>query len=461
MRKSGSCTEMEMEGNELTRSEYLKCNNACVKVTINRYRGLCSGTLRELRYAIPWPSLLRLLEMIKRLSLYMNPPAEQWFEEYFLAHYTLMFIGLYVNFNHMLNQNVLDKAEKCKATDLSSLKTVFRGIVDITKGIDQHSFSLARMAACFRMVNCMLRLLQELVERYDPRHPIFRFCRLLMLHNFMFREVIKVGKLIATSFMRTYFQRPFHFIEQDFEPEEIHHGSGFLIANNFVITNKHVIEEAMSDETLEVCILNEAIGELPCVVVHCDAVNDLALLYCHGLDLKQHGICPLALSKEALWPSLSVFCFGYPLTHTGRCALFVKGYVSGFKERYGREPFVVLNCVLNPGDSGGPVLRRIGDDIKVVGMVAQKHKKEILTLKEIKILEEERSILEEEQINGAAESRDHFWRSLSLKLYDALNETHCQFGYGNVVPGHLVVEFLSDPSVTSIMDFLKEMELCK
>ena len=38
-----------MEGNELSYSEYLKCNNACVKVTINRYSGLRLGTLRKLR----------------------------------------------------------------------------------------------------------------------------------------------------------------------------------------------------------------------------------------------------------------------------------------------------------------------------------------------------------------------------------------------------------------------------
>ena len=235
---------------------------------------------------------------------------------------------------------------------------------------------------------------------------------------------------------------------QDFESEQIHHGSGFLIADNFVITNKHVIEEAMRDETLQICILNETIGELPCVLVHCDALNDLALLYCHGLDLKQHGICPLDLSEEALWPSLSVFSFGYPFTHTGRSSLFVEGKVSGSKERYGREPFVVINCALNPGNSGGPVFRRIGDDIKVVGVVAQKHKKDILTLEEIIILEEERSTL-----NCASDSRDQFWKSVSLKMYDALNETHCQFGYGNVVPGHLVVKFLSDPSVRFMIDF--------
>ena len=248
---------------------------------------------------------------------------------------------------------------------------------------------------------------------------------------------------------------PFQLTLQDFEPEEIHHGSGFVIADGFVITNKHVIEEAMNDETSVIRILNETIGELPCMVVHCDTSKDLALLYCHGLNLKRHGICPFALSKEALWPSLSVFSFGYPLTHPGRSALFVKGYVSGFVERYGREPLIVLNCVVNPGNSGSPVLRRIDGDLKVVGVVTQKHKKDILTVEEISILEEERSTL---QMKCASDSRDQFWKSVSLKMYDALNETHCQFGYGNVVPGHLVVEFLSDPSVTSIMDFLKEAQ---
>ena len=305
-----------MGDNALSYNEYLKCNNACVKVTINRYSELCLGALREQR-----------------------------------------------------------------------------------------------------------RLLEEL-----PRNP---FLPLFQLFSVFYQlSVVAIQRQL-----------------QDFDSEQIHHGSGFLIADSFVITSKHVIEEAMSDETLQICILNETIGELPCVVVHCDALSDLALLHFHGQNLKQHGICPLDLSEEALWPSLSVFSFGYPFTHTGRSALFVEGKVSGSKDRYGREPFVVLNCALNPGNSGGPVFRRSGDDIKVVGVVAQKHKKEILTLQEISILEEERSTL-----NSASDSKDQFWKSVSLKMYDALNETHCQFGYGNVVPGHLVVKFLSDPSVRFMID---------
>ena len=422
-----------MEGNELSYSEYLKCKNACVKVTINRYSGLCLGTLRELR-----DGLLELVEGFCRSS---GPDVDEQDER----SKTLLASLICVQFiNYMLNQNVLAKAEKCEAFDLSSLTAVFRHIVDI-KGIDQlYDFKIF-YRSCIRF----MRVFEGLVERYDQRHPNLRFCRSLILHDCMIPAVTAAGKTLAALVLE-------QLTQQDFEPEEIHHGSGFMITDGFVITNKHVIEEAMNDETLDICILNEAIGKLPCVVVHCDTSKDLALLYCDGLDLKQHGICPFVLSKEALWPSLSVFSFGYPLTHPGRSALFVKGYVSGFVERYGREPLIVLNCVVNPGNSGSPVLRRIDGDLKVVGVVTQKHKKDILTVEEISILEEERSTL---QMNCASDSRDQFWKSVSLKMYDALNETHCQFGYGNVVPGHLVVEFLSDPSVTSIMDFL-EKALC-
>ena len=340
-----------MAGDELSYSEYLRCKNACVKVTINRYSQLLPATLTQIKSAI------------------------------------------------------LKQPER-------------RGPTNNVEGY-----------------HCFL----------TGTHQPFKVA--LILHNLIF------------PFLRRFYHQLPQFTQQDFEVETIDHGSGFLIADNFVITSWHVIQEAMRDQTLVIRILNETIGELFCVVVHCDPSNDLALLYCHDLDLKRHEICPFALSEEALWPSLSVFSFGYPLTHTEESALFVKGYVSGLKNRYGdnRKRFWVLNCDLNNGNSGGPVLRRVGDDIKVVGVVAQKHKKQILTLEELNILEEERSTL---QTNSASDSRDQFWKSVLLKMYDALNETHCQFGYGNVVPGHVVVEFLHDPSVTSIIDFLKEVERC-
>ena len=144
--------------------------------------------------------------------------------------------------------------------------------------------------------------------------------------------------------------------KEESSDDEIDHGSGFIIDDKLIITNMHVIKDCLYDETKKIRISNAAIGELSCQVVNYCASNDLGLLYCRDLDLKQNGICPLQLSEEALLPSTSICTFGYPLTHTGETALYVRGYVSGSVDRYGREPLIVLNCPVNHGNSGGPVI---------------------------------------------------------------------------------------------------------
>ena len=61
---------------------------------------------------------------------------------------------------------------------------------------------------------------------------------------------------------------------------EIEHGSGFVISNHFILTNKHVIETYLYQKGFEIHISNAAIGELHCEVAHSDPDKDLALLYC-------------------------------------------------------------------------------------------------------------------------------------------------------------------------------------
>ena len=167
---------------------------------------------------------------------------------------------------------------------------------------------------------------------------------------------------------------------------EIEHGSGFIVHDHFVITNRHVIEDALNDRnTKEIYISNLTIGELRCGIVnYTDTAKDLALLYCQELNIKQYGITPLHLSSEPLLPGLEIFSIGYPMSHTGETALFVNGHVSGSKETYSdyRPSLAVLNLSLNSGNSGGLVLSWIGNQLKVVGVATQKHFKEILTLEE-------------------------------------------------------------------------------
>ena len=258
---------------------------------------------------------------------------------------------------------------------------------------------------------------------------------------------------------------------------EIEHGSGFIVHDHFVITNKHVIQDAMEKKVdgkpKEVCISNPFIGELPCKIAHADPDSDLALLYCQELNSKQCGITPLHLSSEPLLPGIEIFSLGYPMSHTGETALFVNGRVSGYKKKYSDHcpSLAVLNLSLNSGNSGGPILCWIGNQLKVVGVATQKHFKEILTFEERDKIEKIRqsfqtitmSDIPDDAINNASLDREQSVRMVSrhdgryhfpdpcqipmflltLKLYDAL-ETHSQFNLSNAVPGHCVIEFIKE-----------------
>ena len=253
---------------------------------------------------------------------------------------------------------------------------------------------------------------------------------------------------------------------------EIEHGSGFIIHNHFIITNKHVIETYLDEEERhKICISNAAINDsnaaidvsnegLPCKVAHYDVRKDLALLYCPGLNLEQCGICPLQLSNQSVLSGMSIFAFGYPMSHTGETALFVSGNVSGYKDTPQGHSMIVLNCSLNSGNSGGPVLCWVNGKLKVVGVATQKHFKEILTLKERGTIENIRESLQTHAIPDVPDYielcnsplRDYYrdpetrhtpMALLTLKLYDAL-ETHSQFNLSNALPGYLVVEFIKN-----------------
>ena len=244
-------------------------------------------------------------------------------------------------------------------------------------------------------------------------------------------------------------------IEEEYEEAtkkvEIEHGSGFIVHDHFIITNKHVVEDVVCDNTMKIGISNAAIGELPCEVAHYDAGKDLALLYCQELNLKQSGIFPLQFSDQPLLPGMQIFAFGFPMSHTEETALFINGNVSGSKKTFSGDTMTVLNCSLNSGNSGGPILCWVIGQLKVVGVARQKHFKEILTLEERGEIERIRKRLQTSSIAKSkylwqyqqVESDETKMNLLTLKLYDAL-ETHSQFNLSNAVPGHCVIDFIKD-----------------
>lgn len=227
------------------------------------------------------------------------------------------------------------------------------------------------------------------------------------------------------------------------------HGSGFIVGDNLIITAKHVVEGAKG-----IRISNTVIGELPCNVVKEDPQNDLALLYCEKLDLAKSGICPLELSEREPLQGVPIFTLGYPVSHTGRAALFVKGYVAGETgERYGREPLLTFNVPVNNGNSGGPVFWRCEEDkLEVVAVVKEKHLKRVSSCEEAFFIEQIRSALESMSLCDFLTADSDQQNALKLlklsfsimsKWLDSM-ERNCQRYLANAIRGRFVIDLICD-----------------
>ena len=235
----------------------------------------------------------------------------------------------------------------------------------------------------------------------------------------------------------------------------IEYGTGFIIHNCFIITNKHVIQRYLEDKEkygdegrYRLVILNEVIHDYPLspTVVKVDNKNDLACIHCPKLNSVEKEIDPLRLSPETLLIGQSIFAFGYPITHTGATAFFVKGYISGYKEQLYRDPIVTMNASLTSGCSGGPVMRRINSEIMVLGVVKETHSHEIFdedergSMKSIMTFDKDKGPFYIKMLKSIASTL----ANLLFKLYNALTSTHTPFNYINVIPAEKVIDLINE-----------------
>ena len=144
--------------------------------------------------------------------------------------------------------------------------------------------------------------------------------------------------------------------------EAISYGSGFILKDNYIMTNFHVVEDA-SKVTVSLSDRREFVAEL----IGVDPLSDLAVLEVKGSNLPSVNVGDSDALNVGDW----VVAIGSPFS-------FDFSVTAGIVSAKGRSiqnnnignyvPFLQTDVAINPGNSGGPLFNLNGE---VVGINSQ------------------------------------------------------------------------------------------
>ena len=144
--------------------------------------------------------------------------------------------------------------------------------------------------------------------------------------------------------------------------EAVAYGSGFIIKDNFIMTNFHVVEDA-SEVIVSLSDRREFVAE----VIGVDPLSDLAVLKVKGKNLPSVNVGNSDELRVGDW----VIAIGSPFS-------FDFSVTAGIVSAKGRSiqnnnignyvPFLQTDVAINPGNSGGPLFNLDGE---VVGINSQ------------------------------------------------------------------------------------------
>lgn len=146
------------------------------------------------------------------------------------------------------------------------------------------------------------------------------------------------------------------------ESQVVGNGTGFVIADGYVVTNRHVVDDADSLVVQDPANPNGL--PLAAKVVATSKDLDVALIQCRPLKAPAVPLntVPVARGTE-------VMALGFPIaTVVGKGLKATRGIVTGLPSDETNK-MMVLDVQVNPGNSGGPLCDRTG---RVVGIVAAK-----------------------------------------------------------------------------------------
>ncbi len=172
------------------------------------------------------------------------------------------------------------------------------------------------------------------------------------------RADVKRGYLIMTLFQ----PKKGGNSESPEESQIVGNGSGFVIWDEYVLTNRHVVAEA--DSLVIQDPANPTGDPLGAKVVAVSKDLDLAIVHCVGLKAPA---VPVNASEVAR--GTEVLALGFPvMSVVGKGLKATRGIITGLPSK-DTGNMMVLDVQINPGNSGGPLCDRSG---RVVGVVAAK-----------------------------------------------------------------------------------------
>jgi serine protease Do len=136
--------------------------------------------------------------------------------------------------------------------------------------------------------------------------------------------------------------------------------TGFMIdaANNYIVTNAHVVKEAANNLIIE----NLKGDEFTATAVYVNPLTDLAVLQITDSNFKHLSALPYSIRKGGAELGEQIFMLGYPKQEI----VYGEGYVSA-KNGYRMDPvFYQLSTSANEGNSGSPVISKSGELIGII-----------------------------------------------------------------------------------------------
>ena len=142
--------------------------------------------------------------------------------------------------------------------------------------------------------------------------------------------------------------------------ERVARGSGFFVAVDKIVTNRHVVENAARVE------IKSASGKVyqSSGIVAVDGEGDLAMLEVAGVN---EAIQPLSLEKVVPQEGESIVVIGNPYGLEGSVS---NGIVAAVREIAGYGRIIQITAAISPGSSGSPVVNMRGQVVGVATLQA-------------------------------------------------------------------------------------------